>query len=196
MGHGSQYAIQLEGKDTKHLRWLAGKNSKYAPAQKGIKMSGFFFLENGMAYECFILSRTVKTLCASFPGSQGGAVFSSVLLLNPSRLSLVHLGPGQWEDWREGISLTWWICIMYILPFGKEERATWDWDTRGWTGLADPGESICLTLLCHLLPESSLSMALWSQLLQWWRMQNDEQGMAHRASSLPGGMNQGTGVSA
>lgn len=67
----------------------------------------FFSLENGMAYECSILSGTVKTLCAGCPGSQGRAGFSFVLLLTPRRLSLVYLGPGMVRSVEGGgISLT------------------------------------------------------------------------------------------
>jgi hypothetical protein len=84
----------------------------------------FFLLENGMVYECFILSRTVKTLCAGCPGSQGRAGFSFVLLLNPRRLSLVYLCPRV----RRSLEGRYFIDMMNlhpcILPFGTEERTT------------------------------------------------------------------------
>lgn len=46
-----------------------------------------------MAYECFILYRTVKTLCAGCLGSERRAGLSFVQLFNPGWLSLVDLSP-------------------------------------------------------------------------------------------------------
>lgn len=76
-----------------------------------------------MAYECSILSRTVKTLCAGCPGSQGRAGFSFVLLLNPRRLSLVSLCP-RVRGRREGrYSIDMMNLQLCVLPFGTGERS-------------------------------------------------------------------------
>lgn len=152
-----------------------------------------------MAYECFILSRTVKTLYVWAAWVQkAGQAFPFVLWLGPRKKAFPGaLGPrSKWEDEAEDASSQWMIWIVFILAFRKEERLPPTGSKE--TELRRPSLSLEITgawhLNYHLLPEGSLSKAERSLFLHWQGMQRDEwdyqKGWLKARHSASGSINQ------
>lgn len=115
-----------------------------------------FFLKNGMAHECFILSRTVKTLYVrAAPVQRAGQ--ASLLFYCPSLGGFPWWteGPERWED-RSG------RCLIKREQSGVQRtslsQVKWDlnWEER-WaeTAKSSLGMTFAWHFNCLLLPENS-----------------------------------------
>lgn len=115
-----------------------------------------FFLKNGMAHECFILSRTVKTLYVrAAPVQRAGQ--ASLLFCCPSLGGFPWWTEGheRWEDRsgrrlikreQSGVQRTSLSQVKWDLKLGGKMSR----DSQVFTG-----DDICLTFNCLLLPENS-----------------------------------------